>query len=384
MKILFVTPEYPIEGTTSSGGIGTSLKHLSTGLVAANNQVIILLYGQKNERDFIDNGIRFIQIKNPTAPFISWFLLRLKISKIINRLHKHNEVDIVEFNDWTGISAFMNISPPQVMRLHGTDTMFCDLDGRKVKWKNKFFENKAYRKAQNIIAVSKFVGEQNNRVFKVNKPFKVIPNLVPQDWSERSLHVTESREPVLLYFGTIIRKKGALELPEIFNRVASKNNDVRLIIAGKDAPDALTKQPSTKKMMEEKFNPEFKERVEFTGEIPYHEVKNLIKKTTICLFPSYAEALPMTWIEAMKSGRAIVASDIGWAQEMLTNNSSAFLIHPANHDEWSEKILILLNNNIKRKDFEDNAKIEASLKFDFNRTLDLNIDYYKTVIENGI
>jgi hypothetical protein len=36
---------------------------------------------------------------------------------------------------------------PDSDRLNGSDTYFCNLDYRMVKWKNKFHENVLYKKA---------------------------------------------------------------------------------------------------------------------------------------------------------------------------------------------------------------------------------------------
>jgi hypothetical protein len=49
MKIAFLTPEYPHPLTGNSGGIGTSIKNLAVGLVAAGCEVRILVYGQDQD-----------------------------------------------------------------------------------------------------------------------------------------------------------------------------------------------------------------------------------------------------------------------------------------------------------------------------------------------
>ena len=63
MKIAFLTPEYPHSKTGSSGGIGTSIKNLAIGLLAQGCSVRVLVYGQKEEGVFEDNGIVIQQIR---------------------------------------------------------------------------------------------------------------------------------------------------------------------------------------------------------------------------------------------------------------------------------------------------------------------------------
>ena len=81
MKIAFLTPEYPHAKTGNSGGIGTSIKNLATGLLQKGIVVRVLVYGQKEDAFFDDNGILIQQIKNVKFKGISWWLTRKKLEK---------------------------------------------------------------------------------------------------------------------------------------------------------------------------------------------------------------------------------------------------------------------------------------------------------------
>ena len=72
MKIGFLTPEYPHSKTGNSGGIGTSIKNLAVGLLAEGCSVRVLVYGQKQEAIFDDNGICIQQIKKVKFKGLSW------------------------------------------------------------------------------------------------------------------------------------------------------------------------------------------------------------------------------------------------------------------------------------------------------------------------
>ncbi len=58
----------------------------------------------------------------------------------------------------------------------------------------------------------------------------------------------------ILYFGTLIRKKGMLELPIIFNEVHKINPNAKLILIGKDATDVISGNKSTWLMMQKLFD----------------------------------------------------------------------------------------------------------------------------------
>ena len=62
------------------------------------------------------------------------------------------------------------------------------------------------------------------------------------------------------------------------------------------------------------------------------------------VLPSFAEALPMTWIEAMALEKAIVTSDIGWAKEVMIDGETGFTVDPWDHNTYAERIIELLDD----------------------------------------
>ena len=138
---------------------------------------------------------------------------------------KKENIDLVEAADWTGITAFMKLDVPVIIRLHGSDTYFCALEGRKQKWKNKWFEKLALKNAEDLISVSEFTGNKTVELFRINKKFTVIPNGV--DIENFKTSIGKSKSDQLFYFGTLIRKKGVLELAEIFNYIVTENSEIQ-------------------------------------------------------------------------------------------------------------------------------------------------------------
>ena len=176
-KIAFLTPEYPHPKTGHSGGIGTSIKNLAKGLLNQGCTVRILVYGQKEDAFFDDEGIIVQQIKNIKLKGFSWLLTQKKIQKIINDLYQAKEIDLVEVPDWTGISSFIKPKNcPIVLKLNGSDTYFCHLDNRPVKWINKFHEKRALKRANAVVSVSQYTADMTNKLFGLNKKFTIIPN----------------------------------------------------------------------------------------------------------------------------------------------------------------------------------------------------------------
>lgn len=378
MKIAFLTPEFPHPKTGSSGGIGTSIFNLSKGLVKFGHQVVILVYGQNDDEIFHENGITFYRIKNIKVKGISAYLTQKKIQKLINDLYKNKQIDIVEAPDWTGFSAFIKPKCPLVIRLNGSDTYFCHLDNRPVKWKNKFQEKSALKKADGIISVSKFTGDLTNKLFEISKPFDVIPNSIDLDNFESSTHVNNN---TILYFGTLIRKKGLLELPLIFNEVFKNNKNAKLILAGKDASDVISGNPSTWQMMIPLFDKDAFQNVQFIGSLPYTEIKKQIQQATVCVFPTFAEALPVSWIEAMAMQKPVVASNIGWANEIITDAKDGLLEHPKKHEEFANKINSILTNEALQIDMGKEARKKITQKFSKEVVAEQSVAFYQKFLK---
>lgn len=379
MKIAFLTPEYPHYKTGNSGGIGTSIKNLALELLKQGCSVRILVYGQNEDAVFEDNGVCIQQIQNVKLKGISWYLTRKKLQRIINTLYENKEIDVVEAPDWTGITSFVDTKCPVVIRLNGSDTYFCHLDNRPVKWVNKFHEKRALQKATALLSVSRFTADKTNEVFGLQKKFTIIPNGINTELFHQKNKRADKNDNVILYFGSLIRKKGLLELPLIFNAVIDKNPNTKLVFVGKDVPDIKSGSSSTWNMMQALFTSEAIQKVTYLGGIPYAEIQKQIDLATVCVFPSFAEALPVSWIEAMAMQKAVVASNIGWAMEIIEDGVDGFLVNPKLHQEYADKIIALLDNQTLRKEFGKNARMKINDIFSIEVVAKQSKLFYKSV-----
>ena len=112
--------------------------------------------------------------------------------------------------------------------MNGSDAYFCALESRKQKFKNRFFENSALRSADVLVSVSRFTAEKTREIFRLKDNIEVIPNSIETDKFSGAEEVAIKNR--VLYFGTLIRKKGVLELAEIFNEVIYGNSEAELFL----------------------------------------------------------------------------------------------------------------------------------------------------------
>jgi len=382
MHISFLTPEFPHPKVVHAAGIGTSIKNLTIALSNANIKVTVFVYGQEMQEILEENGVTIHLIQKKKYKIFGWFFHRKHIQNYINFVIKKERIELLEAPDWTGITAFMNFKIPLVIRFHGSDTYFCHLEKRHQKMKNFWFEKLAVNKAKAFIAPTTFAGEVSKVLFNIkNKEIKTIHyGLELKNFTNDFPLVYE--KGMILYVGTLIRKKGVLELPEIFNKVRKEIPEAKLVLIGSDSFDIKTNLASTWQLMQSQFKADDLENVSYLGKIPYSEVQNHIRKANICVFPTFAETLGMVTIESMAMQKAVVNSNIGWAQELIEDQKNGFLVYPSNHDLYAERIIKLLKDDSMTAQIGKSAKKRVSHKFDIAKLVHTNIQFYQEIITN--
>lgn len=380
MHIGFLTPEYPHPRTNGAAGIGTSIKNLAEGLVEKGTTVTIFIYGQKENAIFVDNKIRFHLIKQKKYLLIGWFLYRKFLQNYINKISRKEFIDVIEAPDWTGITAFINLDVPIVIRMNGTDAYFCKLENRHQKFKNFLFEKKALSNANYLLSVSEFTAGETAKIFHLKDSIEIIPNSV-----NISLFNPQEKEVLpnsIFYFGSLIRKKGVLELMKIFNCISAIKPETLFVIAGKDVRDKISGRP-TKDLMSEILTPGASKQVKWLGELAYDKIKKEIASAQVVVLPSFAEALPMTWIESMALEKPLVTSNIGWAKEVMVDGITGFTVNPENHEEYAERILWLLNHPEEAKQMGSAARVRVQEKFSTDVVVEKNLKFYKRILSKS-
>lgn len=381
MKVGFITSEYPHPKVNHAAGIATSIKNLAIALIKKGVEVTVFVYHQNESEVFYDQGVEIHNIKSKRFKFSTWYFYRKHIQKYVNNVVKNKGIDILEAADWTGITAFMSFKTPLVIRMHGSDAYFCKLDGRKQKFKNFMFEKLALKGAAAYVAPTTYAGLETQKIFGLNKSkIKTIHYGLKLENFENESPAVYNRNTIL-YVGTIIRKKGVLELAEIFNKVNANNPEAKLILIGGDASDIKTGATSTYGLMTEIFSEEAKKQVNYLGQIPYEEVKKHIKNAHVCTFPSFAETLGMVTIESMAMQKPVVNTSIGWAQELIDDGVNGYLVHPSEIELYSSQITKLLNDEALCSLIGKEARVKVETLFDIDKNADINIEYYKSILK---
>jgi len=382
MHIAFLTSEYPHEKVQHAAGIGTSIKNLVSALRAADVGVSVFVYDQKHDEIMVENGVKIHLLAHKSYGFLGWYRHRKHIERYINRYIISDKIDLIEAPDWTGITAFMNLKAPLVIRFHGSDAYFCSLENRKQKPKNFLFEKIGMLKATAFIAPTAFAGETTASIFRLEgKPIQTI---------HYGLSLTQFSNPtpesftkgMILYIGTLIRKKGVLELVAIFEKVLEKFPEAQLVMIGGDSYDIQTQSASTWQLLQQQMRENVKGSVKYLGKVPYKEIQQHIQDANVCVFPTFAETLGMVTIESMAMKKAVVNSNIGWSQELIEDGINGYLVHPKNHELYAQRIGALLQDDQLCTEMGKAARQKVEQKFDIDKTVGENITFYDRIIRN--
>ncbi len=112
----------------------------------------------------------------------------------------------------------------------------------------------------------------------------------------------DHQAPALLYIGKLSGAKGLPWLLDAFEGLAVTHPDLQLHIAGSGSgaeTDALRNRMTN-----------MAPRVELHGQLPQHELATLMRRTSVCVLPSFYEGLPLVLVEALACGCRLVATDL--------------------------------------------------------------------------
>jgi glycosyltransferase involved in cell wall biosynthesis len=374
MHVAFLTPEYP---TGPCGGIGTSVRNLAGSLVHLGHRVTVLGWGRSAE--FEDRGVKVRFLAATRLPRLGWLLNRWRAGREINLLVRQDSLQVVEAADWCGMSAFMRPRCPLVIRCNGSATYFDHLLNQKAGALVRRTESCALRQADSLAAVSAFTAAKTAEIFALRHPICVIPNGI--DVSQFTpAPEGEVEADSVLYFGTMARKKGVLDLPDIFLRLLALRPEARLTLIGRDNPDRQTAGPSTWSLLEAAVPAEHRAKMKYLGPAPYHGLQDYVRKAAVCAFPSYAEAFPLTWLEAMACAKPIVGYDLGWAREVLEPGVSGLLVPPGNTRAFARAVAELLAAPEERRLLGQAARRRVEQRFSASVVAHQTLAWYTRVL----
>ena len=171
----------------------------------------------------------------------------------------------------------------------------------------------------------------------------VLPNATPVPPKAR----ISERGPVrILFLGQLGKNKGVPQLVAALGKLSGLPN-WRATLAG-DGSIALTRQALALLSLSD--------RVEVCGWIGATAVADLLARSDILVLPSFNENLPMSVIEGMAAGLAVVATPVGAVEDIIIPEKTGLLVPPGDVEALAEAIRRLITDEALRERLGREAK----------------------------
>jgi len=229
--------------------------------------------------------------------------------------------------------------------------------------------------SQAVVSISKaadlFVESIMGSDFKAKR--YVIPGGV--DSNKFTPPEKEPEDDIVLFIGRLVYRKGLHVLIKAFSRIASKR-DIKLYVIGKGYMEIPARILAKTYGVDNKIH--------FLGVIPEHIKPNIYRKAKIVVVPSiFNESLGIVALEAMASGRPVIASNVGGLSELIVNGETGLLVEPGDEDSIGEAIEKLLEDKNLRLKLGNNARKIIEEKYSWDVVVDKIIRVYEELLNYG-
>ena len=383
MHIGYLTTEYPHENFSPAGGIGTFIKNIAVQFRDKGHNITIFLCFANQNKIWKDEGINIVVIATIENKVIPNFITnRYKINSVVKSHIKSDKIDLIEAPDWEGLHAFCKFKIPLITRIHGSVTYFNYLTNKPFSKVINFLEKRGFRNSNRIVSVSNYAAEKTKELFKIYSKKITVIHLGTDLVKFNQLSNNKVQEPkLLLHFGTLVRKKGVLDIPYIFNEVHNLHPDYKLLILGKDTIDNIENK-SVWSIMQESFTKSALSKVTYLGPVTTNVVKEHIATATACIFTSYAETFGLVTTESMAMKKAVIIYNFPWVREIIDHNKDGILIEPGNFVKCAQIISKTLNDEKIMYNIGLNARKKISEKFNLSQKYNENLKFYTDTIND--
>jgi glycosyltransferase involved in cell wall biosynthesis len=218
---------------------------------------------------------------------------------------------------------------PVVVKVHGSDlNSLPDRDSiRRVL-------ARGLPRANRLVAVSRALAAKAREFGVAADRIALVPNGVdralfrPCDRTDarRELELPDGR--LLLFVGRLEASKGVLDLLQAFEKIAHRSPELRLAVVGDGTETACCREAQSR----------WPGRIFVPGAQPLAKVARWIAACDVLTLPSWNEGSPNVVIEAIASGRRVVASRVGGIPDMLDSAVVGEMVAARRPDELAEAL----------------------------------------------
>ena len=164
----------------------------------------------------------------------------------------------------------------------------------------------------------------------------------------------QDSEVVVTYVGRLVWEKGLTVFANVISELESRNIPHRSMMVGDG--------PAHKRLAEQLPN------TIFTGRLVGEDLSKAYASSDVFLFPSDTETFGNVTLEAMASGLPTVCANASGSDALVRDTLTGFLATPGDAEDFTYKILQLINNPQLITGMGQRAR-QRALKFDWNHVM---------------
>jgi len=230
-----------------------------------------------------------------------------------------------------------------INHLHGADfAMFYNQSNGVFK----FLIRWAYKNVHTSIVLT----EAMSKEFEMFPSMKttVVSNFYPAQLDE--YQEVQGPPLVITYFSNLMKSKGILEFIKAAGIVSKSYPGTKFLIAGMFLGDHLANRQEIEQQVSQLLSGNINNSIEYIGGINPGDRLAFLSKSGIFVLPTYypTEGVPLTILEAMRCGNAIVSTKHNYLPDIL-NESNGILVEPSDVGQLAAGLKMLISDPQKLK-----------------------------------
>jgi glycosyltransferase involved in cell wall biosynthesis len=219
--------------------------------------------------------------------------------------------------------------------------------------------SEVFKNVDRIICLTRSDAEEIVHFGGPLEKIRLIPNAVDTELFKPG----QNREAnLIVWVGRFMPEKGLKYLIEAARIVVKELKDVKFMLVGYG--------PSEANIMKLAFDYGLlNDNVYFTGQLDRNQIADNLSKASIAVLPSLKEGLPLSLLEAMSCGVAVVTSKIAGITEIVRDNYDAILVPPKKPELLARALVELLKNKKLRENIGFNARRSAQKKYNWHAVM---------------
>ncbi len=311
------------------------------------------------------NKLRF-KLLGPSASEVE--VLRRQEPRI---LHAHFGPDAGE-----ALKIAEGLNVPLVATYHGYDATLTDrsMGSTPHGWLYLMRRNALRKRATRFIAVSTFI--RDKLLQQGFPPERTLIHYIGVNTEFFQPDPTVKRQPIVLFVGRLVAKKGCSLLIRAMQRVQEKVPDVQLVVVG-DGPLKQELEADAKASLR---------NYSFVGRQSPTEVRGWMQRATVFCVPSIAapngdaEGFGMVFAEAQACGLPVVSFASGGIPDAVSHGETGLLAPEGDCETLAEYLCLLLTDQNRWSEFSAAGQARVLKKFNIRLQTPLLEDLYTQLI----